>query len=109
MTGQPPHVSRTLADRAVQIAYAAIGILLVGAAVLGIAYLVGGSEAVDDNWGGIIFVFAFFASWALSLVACGAALIARRNPSNSRSLVLPLWFFPVYTVGVFLGEFFIFE
>ena len=101
--------SAALSRFAFKTALAAIGVLLVGALVLLIAYLVGGQEAIDDNWGGFIFMIAFFGSWAMSLLAFVIAIIAKLRKEVGQSLVVPLWLFPVYTAAVFIGEFFIFE
>lgn len=101
--------SAALSRFAFKTALAAIGVLLVGALVLLIAYLVGGQEAIDDNWGGFIFMIAFFGSWAMSLLAFVVAIIAKSRKEVGQSLVLPFWFFPVYTLAVVLGELFIFE
>ena len=82
----------------------AIVVLVLGAGLFGGAWLIGGQDAVSDNWVGVTVVLALFlglfGSFAAGIIAVSAGL--RHEPWSQ--LWLPLATFPaVVTIVALLG------
>jgi hypothetical protein len=73
-------------------------------AILGVAYAVGGSEAISDNWVGMLAAVALLGGLLASLVAFSMAVLARVKHEQWALLWLPLSLFPGLLVVVVLAE-----
>ena len=79
---------------AVGLAVAAIGVMVAGAVLLGIAVLVGGADAVEDTWVGSLGVDVVCLGLRASAIAFAAALWVRVRHESWTRLWLPLAVFP---------------
>jgi hypothetical protein len=83
-----------VARRAVGIAAADVAVLAVVGAVFGTAWLVGGTEATEDNWVGMLGAAGIFGGLAASVVALVLAALARSRHETWSMLWLPLLLAP---------------
>lgn len=75
-------------------------------ALFGISYLVGGSNAVSDNWVGFLGVFVLLGGLLLSLLAFILAVSTRIRHGRAPWLWLALVLFPALLAFIVLGEIF---
>jgi hypothetical protein len=108
-SGQTPMVHSDWAHWAVRLAEAAAALVAIAYSVFGIAYAVGGSGAIEDNWVAVVTVVSFFGGLLVSLIAFAAALAVRVKHLPSTMLWLPLALFPALVLFVVLGEAFWWE
>ncbi len=94
---------------AVGIAATVTTILILSGAILGVAYLLGGSSAVSDNWVGFQGAIALLGGLIVSPMAFVLAATARIRHGNSAWLWFPLAVFPALLAFVILGEVFWWE
>ncbi|MFM6849046.1 MAG: hypothetical protein ACKOVB_08055 [Terrabacter sp.] len=92
-----------------QLAAVSLAVLLAGAVLFAGAWLVGGQDAVSDNWVGVTVVVALFAGLAGTLTALFTAVVAGLRHEPWRQLRLPLTAFPAVVLVVGLLEAFVFE
>ena len=78
-------------------------------AVYGVAFVVGGSSAVEDNWVAILVLVLFFGGFLASVIAFVLAVAVKVKHEQWRLLWLPLSVFPVLLAFVVLGEAFWWE
>jgi len=74
--------------------------------IFGVAYVVGGSEEISDNWVGLLGAVALIGGLSVSLVAFALAVVAKVRHERWMLLWLPLSVFPVLLVVVTLAEMF---
>ncbi|MCY4725857.1 hypothetical protein NYO98_06155 [Nocardioides sp. STR2] len=100
---------RSAGRTAWRLAALSLMVLALGAVLFATAWVVGGDDAVSDNWVGATVVLALFAGLFCSLVAMVTALYAgiRREPWST--LWLPLTTFPAVVAVVALLEAFVSE
>ena len=72
--------------------------------ILGVAYAVGGSDAISDNWVGMLGAVALLGGLLASLVAFAMAAVARVKHEHWALLWLPLSLFPGLLIIVVLAE-----
>lgn len=89
---------------AVALAAAVAVVLVVSYAVFGVAYLVGGVEATEDNWVGLLGAVALLGGLFVSLIAFALAVFARVRHQPRTLLWLPLSLFPVLVAVVMVVE-----
>jgi hypothetical protein len=89
---------------AVALAAAVAVVLVVSYAVFGVAYLVGGVEAIEDSWVGLLGAVALFGGLLASLVAFVLAVVAKVRHERRTLLWLPLSLFPVLVAVVVVVE-----
>lgn len=94
---------------AVGLAEAAAVVLVVGFGVLGVAYVVGGSSAVEDNWVGALAAASLYGGLVTSLTGFTLAVAARVKREGWSLLWLPLSLFPALVAFLVLGEAFWWE
>lgn len=92
-----------------QLAALSLVVLLAGAVLFGIGWLVGGQDAVSDNWIGLTVVVALFAGLAGACTALLTAVVAGVRHEPWGQLWLPLTAFPAVVLVVGLLEAFVFE
>lgn len=97
------------AQWAVALAATATAIVMLSGAIFGVAYLVGGSSAVSDNWVGFLTAIALLGGLIVSPIAFVLAVTARIKHGRSAWLWLPLVVFPALLAFVILGEIFWWE
>jgi hypothetical protein len=107
--GTVPHDEVSASRFARQLAGTSLAVLLAGAVLFGSAWLVGGEDAVSDNWVGVTVVVALFAGLAGTFVAVVTAVVAGLRHEPWRHLWLPLTAFPAVVLVVGLLEAFVFE
>jgi hypothetical protein len=73
-------------------------------AVFGVAYAVGGSDAIGDNWVGLLGAVALFGGLAASFLAFALAVVAKAKHDRWGLLWLPLGLFPTLLLIVGLVE-----
>lgn len=73
-------------------------------AVYGVAYVVGGSGAAEDNWVAILVMASFFGGFLASVIAFALAVAVKVKHERWRPLWLPLSVFPVLLAFLVLGE-----
>lgn len=73
-------------------------------AALGVAYAVGGSDAIEDNWVGLLGAVAMLGGLAASFLAFALAVVAKAKHDRSTLLWLPLGLFPTLLLIVALAE-----
>jgi hypothetical protein len=88
--GDHSKVART----AVGIAAADVAVLVVIGAIFGTAWLVGGTEATEDNWVGMLGAVGVLGGLAASVVALVLAALARSRHEAWSLLWLPLLLAP---------------
>ena len=98
-----------LARWAVGLAEAAVAVVAAGAVLLGIGWLVGGSDAVEDTWIGATTAAALYAGLLTSLAGFGLAVFATAKHEAWRLLWLPLAVLPAFVVLLLIGEAFWWE
>jgi hypothetical protein len=103
------HGHGRLARWAVWLAEAAVAVLVAGLAVLGVAYAVGGADAVEDSWGGYALAFSLYASLVVSFAAMLLGIVSRVRHESWMRLWLPLAVFPGLVVLVLVVEAFFIE
>lgn len=79
------------------------------AALFGVAYGLGGEEAISDNWVGLLVTVVLFGSVAASLTAFVLALAARLRHEEFGLMWVPLSVFPALVAFLVLGEAFWWE
>ena len=84
-------------------------VLALGAVLFGTAWMIGGDDAVSDNWVGMTVVLALFAGLSGSLVAMVMALHVGMRREPWATLWLPLATFPAVVAVVVLLEAVVFE
>lgn len=89
---------------AVALAAAVAVVLVVSYAVFGVAYLVGGVEAIEDSGVGLLGAVALFGGLLASLVAFVLAVVAKVRHERRTLLWLPLSLFPVLVAVVVVVE-----
>lgn len=110
VSGQTPisagsaHVHTRLARWAVGLAEAATVILVVGFGVLGVAYVVGGSSATEDNWVGALAAASLYGGLVASLTGLALAVVAKVKHESWSLLWLPLSLFPALAVLAVIVE-----
>ena len=111
MKNAPVASRRTLAagKTARRLAGLAIGVLVFGAALFLGAWLIGGQDAVSDNWVGVTAVLALFVGLFGSFAAGVTAVSAGLRHEPWPDLWLPLATFPTVVTIVGLLEAFVFE
>ena len=92
-----------------QLAGLSLVVLLAGAVLFSTAWLLGGQDAVSDNWVGVSVVVALFTGLIGTFVALVTAVVARLRHEPWRDLWLPLAAFPAVVLAVALLEAFVFE
>ncbi len=100
----PGHAHTQLARRAVGLAEVVAVVVAVSYAILGVAYAVGGSDAISDNWVGMLGAVALLGGLLASLVAFAMAVVARVKHEQWALLWLPLSLFPGLLIIVVLAE-----
>jgi hypothetical protein len=95
---------RRVARLAVALAALVVVAIAVSFAVFAVAYLVGGSDATEDNWVGYLAGVALLAGLTVSLAAFALALAARIGGERWALLWLPLSAFPALVAFLILGE-----
>ena len=94
---------------AVTIAGAVAVAIVVSFAIFGVAFAVGGWDAIDDTWVGFIVVVSLLGGLAASLVAFVLAVVAKVKHERWRLVWLPLLLFPAILLFLVLGELFWWE
>lgn len=102
ISGAPFHGQ--LARWAVGLAAGVLAVLAVSYAVFGIAYAVGGSDAVEDTWVGYLGGISLLGGLAASLGAFALAVAARIRHERWALLWLPLAVFPALLVLAVVAE-----
>lgn len=100
----PGHAHTQLARRAVGLAEVVAVVVAMSYAIVGVAFAVGGSDAISDNWVGMLGAIALLGGLLASLVAFGMAVVARVKREQWALLWLPLSLFPGLLVIVVLAE-----
>ena len=103
------HADGRQARWAVWLAAAVVAVVALAAAVFGVAYAVGGVEATEDNWVGLLAAAGLLGGLAVSLVAFTLAVLARVSHERHTLMWLPLSVFPALFGFVVLGELFWWE
>ena len=106
---RPRHDAGAAAGAAWQLAVVSLVVLALGAVLFGAAWVIGGEDAVSDNWVGVSVVVALFAGLAGSFVALLMAAYAGLRHHRWSELWLPLATFPAVVAAVALLEAFVFE
>lgn len=94
---------------AVWLATAVSTVLILSGAIFGIAYLLGGSNAVSDNWVGMLAAISLLGGLIVSPMAFVLAVTTWIKHGRSRWLWLPLVVFPALLAFVIIGETFWWE
>lgn len=102
-------VSSQLARWAVGLAAVVAVVIAVSGAIIALAYARAGSDAISDNWIGILGTVALIGGLLASLVAFALAIAARVKHERWAWLWFPLSMFPVLLAFVVLGEVFWWE
>lgn len=105
----PAHVHAQMARWSVRLAEAAAVIVAFAFAVFGVAYLIGGMEASEDNWVGFLIVASFFGGFLTSVTAFVMAVAVKVKHERWTLLWLPLSVFPALLAFLVLGEAFWWE
>lgn len=109
MNARPVEGGSTLAHGAVMVAAAVAAVMLASFVIFGIAYLVGGSSAIDDTWVGLLVVIALLGGLLVSFVVFVIALSVVIRHERWRPLWLPLLLFPAVLSFLMVGELFWWE
>jgi hypothetical protein len=78
--------------------------LAVASAVFGVAYIVGGADATEDNWVGLLAAIALVGGLAMSFLAFALAVLAKAKHDPWALLWLPLCLFPTLFLIIALVE-----
>lgn len=81
-------------------------VVIVAGALFGIAYLVGGTNAVSDNWIGFLVAISFLGGLVISLLAFILGITAWMRHGRAPWLWVPLAVFPCLLAFIVLGEIF---
>ena len=87
----------------------ALVVLVLGAALFGGAWAIGGEDAVSDNWVGMTVVVALFVGLVGSFLALVTALVAGLRHEAWARLWLPLATFPAVVLVIGTLEALVFE
>ena len=98
-----------LARWSVTLAEAVVAVVTLAALVFGAAYVVGGVEATEDNWVGMLAAVGLLGGLAVSLVAFVLAVLARARHERRPLSWLPWTVFPALFGFILLGELFWWE
>ena len=98
------HSHTQLARWAVGLAGVVAVVVTVSYAIVGVSFAVGGSDAISDNWFGMLGAVALLGGLLASLVAFGMAVVARVKHEQWALVWLPLCLFPGLLVIVVLAE-----
>jgi hypothetical protein len=109
LPGDPSETHTQPARWAVGLAGLALGVIAAGAALLGIALLAGGADAVEDTWVGDLGVGAVYVGLMSSAIGFLSAVMVRIRHEAWTWLWLPLAVFPTLVVALLLGEAFLWE
>jgi hypothetical protein len=109
MSAGPALLHTRVARWAVGLAEAGAAMALIALAGYGVAYVVGGSSAVEDNWLAILVVASFFTGILTSAIAFVLAVAVRVKRERWTLLWLPLSVFPALLAFLVLGEAFWWE
>lgn len=109
MTVSPVQTDSRRGRWAVALAEVVVAVAAVSFTTFGIAYAVGGVEATEDNWVGMLGAVAVLGGLAVSLVAFVLAVLAKVHAERRRMLWLPLALFPTVVGFIVLGELFWWE
>lgn len=93
-----------LARWAVGLAAAVAVVVTVSYTIFAVAYAVGGSDAISDNWVGYLGGFALLGGLVVSLGAFVMAVVARVKRQRWALLWLPLSLFPALLAVVVIAE-----
>ena len=105
----PAHLHTRVARWAVGLAEAAAAVTAVAFAVYAVAYVVGGSEAIGDNWVAILVTASFFTGFLASAIAFMLAIAVKFKHERWTLLWVPLSVFPALLAFLVLGEAFWWE
>lgn len=100
---------RRRAKRAQTLAAGAAVAVLASYTILSVALVVGGDEAISDNWVGAQAAIVLAAALVVSLVALVLGLVAKVHRQRSGQWWLPLAVFPTLLVLLVLAELFVIE
>jgi hypothetical protein len=89
---------------AVGLAAAVAVVIAVSYAILGVAYAVGGSDAIEDTWVGYLGGVSVVSGLLVSLVAFALAVVSKVKHERWTLLWLPLSVFPALLAIVTLAE-----
>jgi hypothetical protein len=103
------HDDGRLARWSVALTEAVVLVVTLAAVVFGVAYAVGGVEATEDNWVGMLAAVSLLGGLAVSLAAFVLAVLARVNHEHRSLLWLPWTVFPAMFGFIVLGELFWWE
>jgi len=78
--------------------------VILSGAIFGVASLVGGSNAVSDNWVGFLVAISFLGGLALSLLAFVLAVTGWIRHGRTAWLWVPLSVFPALLALIVIGE-----
>jgi len=109
ITVGPAHAHSSLARWAVGLAAAAVVAFAVTFAMFAVAYAVGGSDAIEDNWVGFLGMVSLYGGFLTSLAAFALAVVAKVKHERWTLLWLPLSVFPALLAFLLLGEAFWWE
>jgi hypothetical protein len=89
---------------------AAVAVAILGlAAIFAVAYAVGGSGAIEDNWVGFLGAVSLLGGLVATLAAFALALAAKIKHEQWALLWLPFLLFPALLAFLVLGELFWWE
>lgn len=98
------HPDTHLARWAVVLAAAVVVVLVVAYAIFGLAWAIGGEDAVSDTFVGYLAGFALLGGLLASLIAFVLAIVARIKHERRSLLWLPLTVFPALLAIAVLVE-----
>lgn len=93
-----------LARWSVGISTAVTIVIALSGVILSVAYAIGGSDAISDNWVGLLGAVALLGGLLASLAAFVLAITAKVRHEQWVKLWLPLLIFPVLLAFIVLGE-----
>ena len=93
-----------LARWAVGLAVAVAAVVAVSYVTFALAYAIGGSDAIEDNWVGFLGGVSLLGGLLASLVAFALAVVAKAKHERRTRLWLPLSVFPALFAFVVLAE-----
>ena len=103
------HGHTRLAVWAAAMAAAVVVVVAVVYTIVAVAWVVGGQDAISDNWVGILGGVALVGGLAVSFAAGVLAVVAKSRHEDWALLWLPLSVFPVLLLLVVLAETFLLE
>ena len=105
----PARAHSRLARWAVGLAGAVVVAIAATFAIFAVAYAIGGSSAIEDNWVGFLGMVSLFGGLLASLAAFALAVVAKVKRERWTLLWLPLSVFPALLAFLLLGEAFWWE